>query len=410
MTGRISIKKQFLAVALVGIFAVSNIPTNAIAETSSPAASPGVTITNSATLNEGGSQSSFEIVLDSEPTDTVEVKLDHFDGQLQFPGGNGVCFIPSGASTTPGSPYEPCNEWDVPKSISVEAIDDNSDEGNQIAFVYPTVQSSDSNYNLLALNNLSVQVIDNDHLELPLADLELQISLTTQGNIASDQDVNYLFALKNNGPGNYQLRTQDSGGDDSGIYVIVPASFDIPVEKGSFFDSLNENIFCLYLADANDFDDPLWDNYGNSRVLICTAKNSDISISTTETFSFTLRLTTNQTLLNNTELLAILVVEEQVDQDMLTINQDAQDGKDVFHNKTINNISQAVYQVSSSVGGAAVNATTSPSKIAARSTQLPTTGASSAKSTFIFSIAFIFCGCILAAMCKRKRLLLLAQS
>lgn len=403
MTPGPSLKKCILAIALVGVFAVSNIPTNAIAETSSPTASPGVTISNVGSLSEGGPQLNFNIVLDSEPTDTVEIEFNNPDGQLEFPGGNGACFVPSGASITPGSPYEPCNEWNLSKSVIVGAVDDNSDEGDQTSIVNPSLQSNDLNYNAIVLSSLNIQVVDNDHIDPPIADLALKISLVTQGAISANQNVDYSFKLINNGPGNYVLHTQDSGGDDSGIYVVVPSSFDIPAEKGTTFDTTNENMLCSYAADASDFGDEFWDNYGNSRVLICSVKNDDISIDVGDSFSFDLILKTNQILPNNSELLGVFVVNSSIDPDMPEINNEAQLGNDVFHSTSINNISQAIYQIPSNVSESSLASQKSPSKIAARSVQLPTTGTSSVIYLFKIAIVLTILGAFTSAVSAKNR-------
>jgi hypothetical protein len=116
----------------------------------------------------------FQIGLDSEPTDIVEIAFENSDGQLELTKGGspvtGVCFVPSTMSTTPGtSLFEPCNTWNLGQSITVTPVVDSVSEGTHTGTIsFTAITSPDSNYSALALPvNLVTTIGDENDTTAP---------------------------------------------------------------------------------------------------------------------------------------------------------------------------------------------------------------------------------------------------
>jgi hypothetical protein len=116
----------------------------------------------------------FQIGLDSEPTDIVEIAFANSDSQLELTKGGGpvtgVCFVPSTMSITPGiSPFEPCNTWNLGQSITVTPVVDSVSEGTHTGVIeFTGITSPDSNYSALALPvNLVTTIGDENDTTAP---------------------------------------------------------------------------------------------------------------------------------------------------------------------------------------------------------------------------------------------------
>lgn len=100
----------------------------------------------STSVTEGGNSDSYTLVLNSQPTASVTVALNP-SSQISL-SQDSVTFTP--------------DNWDVPQSVTVNAVNDSEQEGTQTATVSHSVSSSDSAYNNLAVANLSVTVADDE--------------------------------------------------------------------------------------------------------------------------------------------------------------------------------------------------------------------------------------------------------
>ena len=96
---------------------------------------------------EGGATDSYTLRLNSQPTQPVSVTLG-FDAQQ---------LVLSPTSHTFNS-----TNWNVPVSLSVQAVDDVLVEGLQVESISHSVFSNDPLYSALAIPNVSVNVTDND--------------------------------------------------------------------------------------------------------------------------------------------------------------------------------------------------------------------------------------------------------
>ncbi len=113
---------------------------------------PGVTLSSNAlSVSEGGAADSYTIVLNSRPSQDVEIVVDP-DVQLDVGEGAGV---PLSLIFTP-------DIWDVPQEVIVEAVDDAVVEGPHSGTITHTISTGDSFYSALTIPNVTAQIEDND--------------------------------------------------------------------------------------------------------------------------------------------------------------------------------------------------------------------------------------------------------
>ncbi len=110
---------------------------------------PGITVTSSVTsVSEGGTQDTFSIVLDSEPTGDVTVSLTPDGAQV------GVA-VPSVTFTK--------DNWNVPQSITIIATDDATVEGTHTDTITISASSTDPSYDGVTKTAVvTVTIADND--------------------------------------------------------------------------------------------------------------------------------------------------------------------------------------------------------------------------------------------------------
>ncbi|MBF0491760.1 MAG: hypothetical protein HQM15_03170 [Deltaproteobacteria bacterium] len=107
-------------------------------------------------VTEGGTTDSYGVVLTSQPTGPVAVSLVPIDAT------NRLKLTSSNLTFTP-------DNWNIPQSITVTALDDFKIEGTQTHIIRHFVSSADANYNSLAAVDLKVQVFDNDSAGIQLS-------------------------------------------------------------------------------------------------------------------------------------------------------------------------------------------------------------------------------------------------
>ncbi len=96
-------------------------------------------------VTEGGPQDSYEIVLTARPRGNVNIDLAFDNSQL--------------ASTTSRVIFTPAN-WNIPKVVQVQAIDDTLLEGTTLSTISHIVSSGDSNFDGLTAADLDVTIAD----------------------------------------------------------------------------------------------------------------------------------------------------------------------------------------------------------------------------------------------------------
>ncbi len=110
----------------------------------------GVTITESGgstDVTEGGTTDSYEVVLDTQPTDDVVVTVSP-DSQVDVD-----------QTTLTFTAFD----WDTPQLVTVNAVDDSSDEATvHSGVITHSASSSDANYDGIAIAHVVANVTDND--------------------------------------------------------------------------------------------------------------------------------------------------------------------------------------------------------------------------------------------------------
>lgn len=162
-----------------------------------PPITPDVIVIGSPAASEGGASGYFDVVLGSNPTDVVIVEFTPAGSQIGFPKA-GVCFVPSGVSTSPGTPYDPCTTWNVGQSVQIDAVNDLDVEDVHYDQVVFSTSSKDTNYDGFSTSNLPVTVYDNEILPT------VQINYSTKaGNFVpanvSESGINDTVKLSLNG-------------------------------------------------------------------------------------------------------------------------------------------------------------------------------------------------------------------
>ncbi|EGV33016.1 FG-GAP repeat protein, partial [Thiorhodococcus drewsii AZ1] len=124
---------------------------------------PGVTLTpsgGSTRVTEGGATDSYTLVLDSQPTADVVITLDTTNDQVSV--------------DTPTLTFTNAN-WDKPQTVTVTAVDDSVGEGPHFGVIAHSVSSTDTAYDGLTIDRVSIQIADDD---LPSGDPTFQPPLT----------------------------------------------------------------------------------------------------------------------------------------------------------------------------------------------------------------------------------------
>ena len=137
----------------------------------------GVTVTPTAlTVDEGGPAMSYTVVLNSEPTGTVSVRL----GGLTAPGsGNADTSTPATSQSLVVTPTRLAftrGSWSIPQAVTVRAPED--DDGNGTTPATPVVLTHDvigGGYDDQPARDVSVTVRDNDTPGLLVTPMDLQI-------------------------------------------------------------------------------------------------------------------------------------------------------------------------------------------------------------------------------------------
>jgi hypothetical protein len=133
---------------------VAAAPTPGIFMVSQPlvVVSQSANITN---VSEGGAVDSISLVLDTAPNANVAITVSP-NAQLNLGLGAGVAITRT---------FTPTN-WDLPQTLTIEAVDDSAVEGSHIGTLAFGVGSSDGRYQGQAIQGISVLIADNDSLKI----------------------------------------------------------------------------------------------------------------------------------------------------------------------------------------------------------------------------------------------------
>jgi uncharacterized protein len=124
--------------------------------------SAGITITQSGgntSVTEGGASDSYQVSLNTQPTDDVTITLTN-------PGS------PSQLAVTPTTlTFTPTN-WNTAQSVSVTAVDDLLVEGLHNSVINHSVTSTDANYSTVSVPAVTVGIVDNDVTVTKIHDIQ----------------------------------------------------------------------------------------------------------------------------------------------------------------------------------------------------------------------------------------------
>ncbi len=103
-------------------------------------------------IAEGGAADNYTIALNTQPTDDVTITVTA-DSQLDLGAGAGTAIILTFTNA----------DWDQPQTVTVNAVDDTARESAlHLGSITHSVSSNDSDYQGIALSNISVYITDND--------------------------------------------------------------------------------------------------------------------------------------------------------------------------------------------------------------------------------------------------------
>lgn len=139
----------------------------------------GVRITESGdatNVTEGGALDSYDVVLDSQPQigTTVTIAVNTADGQT---------------TTNLASLVFDENNWSTPQTVTVMAVDDDLVEGSpHFGNITHTATSTDGNYDGIAINSVTANILDNDTSTDTILYLSLKNSATLSGGLTVENE------------------------------------------------------------------------------------------------------------------------------------------------------------------------------------------------------------------------------
>lgn len=209
--------------------------------------STGVLITQSGgstQVEEGGVTDSYEIKLNSQPTDAVDITVTP-TAQVDLGNGAGVAVV---LQFTPG-------DWDDAQEIEVAAADDMVAENFHNSVIVHAAGSDDLGYDGIPIANVTVGITDNDFLDISISDVVVTegdagtvdavftVSLAAIGTVDVEVEYATVDGTATTADGDYQVATGTltiPAGDTTGQIVVSV--------NGDLKDELNEQ-FIVQLSD-----------------------------------------------------------------------------------------------------------------------------------------------------------------
>lgn len=202
---------------------------------------------------EGGFYDTYHVVLDTVPAANVTVTITP-SSQLDLGNGAGVATVLT---------FTPANAL-TPQTVVVHAVDDLVGEGDHTSAIVHVAASSDAAYNLLAIPNLVVSIVDNDAPNWVVNELDSDTSGTDSaefieiydggaGNVSLTGKVLVFY----NGANDLSYAAFDLDGlstDVNGFFVLGNAA--VPGVDLVFANNLLQNgadAVALYTGNATDF-------------------------------------------------------------------------------------------------------------------------------------------------------------
>lgn len=230
-----------------------------------PPITPGVVVSGSPITTEGGASGYFDISLSSNPDNTVVIEFSSTNSQVTFPKG-GVCFVPSGMSVYPGTPYDPCTTWNIGQSVEVQAVDDLDFEDTHFDSIIFSTSSKNEDYNGFPVADLPVTIYDNEIPAVPGIEYSTGAGDNSPASV-SESGTNDVINLTLNGVPSYNVTVTCTPSDASQVsYVPNPISF--------IYSPVTANI--AQTVDITAVDDSVIEN-AHSVTMDCVTSSSDKS-------------------------------------------------------------------------------------------------------------------------------------
>ncbi len=180
---------------------------------------------------ENGSEDYFRLVLTSQPTDNVVVQFEARSGAAS-PNAAQIMVVDDDFGTSQVT-FTPA-DWNVPKIVRVEAINDTIAEGTHTDWIDFTVTSStDPYYGGLILPGMEVKILDDDLSVLVFSETDGSTIVGESGSYDT-----YTVSLKS--PPSYQVWVELSNSAGQ-VDAIDPAQSE-ELNHILFFDSSNWNV------------------------------------------------------------------------------------------------------------------------------------------------------------------------
>ena len=187
---------------------------------------------NTTRVLEGIAGDSYTIELTSQPVDDVTINLNT-NGEVT-PDKNTVTFTPA--------------NWNVPQTVTLPQIDNQTVEGDRTQTITHTVSSNDANYNGLAIDPVEMQIIDNDIPGIQVRQSGFTTQVTENGAIDS-----YTIVLES--------------------APLNPVTIDLASSANPVTQPLTGDVELSFDSNSLTFDDTNWNQ---PQTVTVTAVNDDI--------------------------------------------------------------------------------------------------------------------------------------
>ncbi|MEG4070563.1 DUF4347 domain-containing protein, partial [Microcoleus sp. Pol11C2] len=218
------------------------------------------------TATEGGATGSYKVKLTSEPTAPVNIS---------FNTGNAISPI---AQITFDS-----TDWNVEKTVTVTAIDDNVAQGTHSGTIAHTVTSSDASYNAKAIPDVTASITDNDSPGVSIVQSAGSTNIA-EGGAAATYGVVLTTAPAANVTINFATGSQISA---IAPLTFTPTNWNVAqdVTVSAIEDSIAEATHSGTIAHTSVSDDTLYNGLTISPVTATIADNdtAGVTISATST-------------------------------------------------------------------------------------------------------------------------------
>ncbi|MBE7383664.1 MAG: S8 family serine peptidase [Leptolyngbya sp. SIO1E4] len=225
---------------------------------------PGVNIVETGTatvVSEGGGTDTYSISLNKAPTADVEITVS-LDEQLTFD---------TASSSSRTLTFTPDN-WEVPQIVTVAARDDAQAEGNHTGSISHVVSSSDSDYDGLAIADLSVNITDNDTAGVNLIPSGNSTAVSEAGGSDSYEVV---LTSQPTGPVTVTLASDNEIEVSPVSLTFTPENWDIPqtVEVSAVEDSEVEGNHTSVITHQINSDDALYSTLSIDPITVTISDN-----------------------------------------------------------------------------------------------------------------------------------------